>query len=100
MRSSKLLTRIGLVRPWSQEAALAVVALSLGFGAMPALVYVSGSLALGRYEDASLPRLFKSVYAGLMDGSVASWTVVLGPYGFYLLFKILRLWWRVGARTP
>ena len=28
---------------------------------------------------------------------MASWVVLLGPYGLYLLFKGLRGWWRASA---
>ena len=30
--------------------------------------------------------------------SLASWIVVLGPLGFYLIFRGLRQWWRASAR--
>ena len=40
-----------------------------------------------------------SLFAGLGQGSIASWVVVLGPYGLYLLFKGLRAWWRA-ERAP
>ncbi len=33
-------------------------------------------------------------YSGLRQASIASWVVVLGPYGLYLLFRGLRAWWR------
>jgi hypothetical protein len=42
--------------------------------------------------------MFQSLYAGLQTGSAASWIVLLGPYGLYLLFPALRLWWRASAK--
>lgn len=98
MSSKTILKRWGLAAAWAQEAALAVLALALGFGIMPILIFFAGSWALGRYEGASVARMYDSVYRGLGLGSVASWIVVLGPYGFYLLLRTLRLWWRASAR--
>jgi hypothetical protein len=97
MRFKTILERLGLVSLWAQELGLAALALAAGFGIMPVLIFFAGSWALGRYEGASVPRLYESLYQGLRFGSVASWIVVLGPYGLYLLFKALRLWWRASG---
>ncbi|HTV97690.1 MAG TPA: hypothetical protein VME42_16940 [Steroidobacteraceae bacterium] len=85
-------------RGWPRELLLTALALITGFLAMPALIFFAGSAALGRYEGASLRGMFASVYAGLQSGSVASWIVLLGPYGILLIFRGLRLWWRASAR--
>jgi hypothetical protein len=77
---------------------VAAVTLVAGFALMPVLIFFAGSATLGRYEGASLGRLFGSLAEGLAAGSAASWIVVLGPYGFYLLFMALRLWWRLSDR--
>lgn len=77
---------------------MAAIALVAGFVLLPLLIYHAGTAALGSYEGASLSRIYDGIFQGLATGSVASWIVVLGPYGFYLLFKLLRLWWRVSAR--
>jgi hypothetical protein len=77
---------------------MTAIALLLGFVLMPILIFFAGSSLLGRYEGASLPRMFASIYEGLRAGSAASWIVLLGPYGLYLLFKALRLWWRASAK--
>jgi hypothetical protein len=98
MNSVTILKRWGAAGEWSQEAGLAALALALGFGIMPVLIFFIGSLVLGRYEGAGLARMYDSVYRGLGSGSLASWVVVLGPYGLYLLFRLLRLWWRASAR--
>lgn len=95
---SQILTRFGLANEWAQEAGIAVFTLALGFGAMPLLIFFGGSSSLGRYEGAVPGRIYDAVYQGLRDGSGAAWTVVLGPYGLYLLFKGLRFWWRASAR--
>jgi hypothetical protein len=84
-------------RPWALEAALAAVGLLIGVALMPVLIFYAGVAALGRYEGASVGALYSSLFAGLREGSIASWLVFLGPYGLYLLFRALRLWWRAGA---
>jgi hypothetical protein len=94
---SAILRRFGLVSAWSQEAVMAVITLALGFGLMPLLIYYAGSTLLGRYDGASPARLYDTVYGGLELGSAASVIVVFGPYGLYLVFKALRLWWRAGG---
>lgn len=98
MRSQNILKRLGLSSGWPQEAAFAALALAVGFGVMPILIFFAGSMALGRYDGASLSRIYDSLYQGLVAGSVASWIVVLGPYGCYLLFKTLSAWWRASSR--
>jgi hypothetical protein len=65
---------------------------------MPVLIFYAGVATLGRYEGASLGHLYHSLFTGFREGSIASWVVVLGPYGIYLLFKGLRIWWRLSAR--
>ena len=77
---------------------LAGLALTFGFVLMPVLIFHAGSSLLGRYEGASIARTFQSLYRGLQTGSSASWIVLFGPYGLYLIFKGLRLWWRASAK--
>jgi hypothetical protein len=94
---SKILTRLGLSNEWAQEAGIAAIALGLGFAVMPLLIFLAGSSSLGRYEGAAPARVYGIVYQGLHTGSSASWIVVLGPYGLYLIFRGLRFWWRVST---
>ncbi len=77
---------------------MALASLAVGFGILPLLIFLAGSTLLGRYEGASAARIYATVYRGLGEGSAASWIVVLGPYGLYLLFRGLKVWWRAGAR--
>jgi hypothetical protein len=83
--------------PWSVELGVALLGLLIGVGLMPILIFYAGAFALGRYEGASVGHLYHSVFVGLGQASIASWAVLLGPYGLYLLFKGLRLWWRASA---
>ena len=73
------------------------IALLTGFALMPVLIFLAGSSLLGRYEGASVGRIYGAVYRGLETGSMASWVVLFGPYGLYLIFKGLRSWWRASA---
>ena len=66
-----------------------------GFLLMPALIYVVGSAALGRYEGASMGNLYRSVYQGLGHGNLASWIVVLGPAALILLARGLKPLWHM-----
>jgi hypothetical protein len=83
---------------WSREALIALIALVVGFGLMPLLIFYAGITLLGRYEGGNAARIYEGVYHGLQLGSAASLIVVFGPYGLYLILKALRLWWRASAR--
>jgi hypothetical protein len=98
MRFSQIAERLGLTRRWSRELWLSGSALLIGFALMPVIIFFAGVSLLGRYEGASLGRIYWSLYGGLEAGSVASWIVLLGPYGLYLTFKALKLWWRLSAK--
>lgn len=87
----------GRSRPWALESAVVVAALLAGVALMPVLIFYVGAAALGRYEGASLHALYASLFAGMQEGSIASWLVFLGPYLLYLLFRGLRVWWRAGS---
>jgi hypothetical protein len=89
----------GLTRGWSRELWLSGIALVTGCALLPGLIFFVGASALGRYEGATMLGIYRSVYAGLTKGSMASWIVLLGPYGLYLLFKGLKACWRAGARS-
>ena len=98
MQDSAILTRLKLNSPWSRELALALFALLLGGLVLPGIIYYAGMFSLGRYEGISPGRLYAAVYAGLGAGSIASWMVVLGPYGLCLAFRGLLAWWQAGAK--
>jgi hypothetical protein len=85
-------------RPWAGEVLAALLCLLAGVTLMPVLIFYVGAATLGRYEGASLGHLYGSLFAGLGEGAVADWVVLLGPYLFFLLFRALRVWWRVSSR--
>src|ERR1700753_4294484 len=97
MRFSHFLQRLGLSGGWTQELWLTAIALAVGFGLMPVLIYAIGSSVLGGDEGSSVHRIFETTYAGLQSGSLASWIVLLGPYALYLIFRVLRFFWRLNA---
>jgi hypothetical protein len=97
MVTRRILRRLGVTSPWSAELALAGLGLLIGVGLMPVLIFFAGAATLGRYEGASLGSIYHSLFLGLGQASIASWTVFLGPYGLYLLYRGLRAWWRVSA---
>ena len=97
MAIRSVLARAGLTSPWSVELAVAALGLLIGVGLMPVLIFYAGVTTLGRYDGASLGHLYRSLYEGLGQASIASWVVLLGPYGLYLLFRGLRAWWRASA---
>jgi hypothetical protein len=97
MTLRRSLKRLGLSSPWSVELGLAALGLLMGVAVMPALIFYAGAATVGRYDGASLGRLYHSLFLGLGEASTASWMVLLGPYGLYLLFKGLRAWWRASA---
>jgi hypothetical protein len=92
------ITEFAEQRPWAAELGAAVASLVIGVALMPLAIFYAGVTALGRYEGASVAHLYSSVFTGIGTGSTAAWVVVLGPYGLYLLFKLLRAWWRTGAQ--
>lgn len=92
------LRRLTDERPWAAELLIAAVGLLLGLTLLPVLIFYAGVGSLGRYDGASLGRLYSSLFEGLREASIASWVVFLGPYGLYLLFRVLRAWWRASAR--
>jgi hypothetical protein len=85
-------------RPWAAELLVAGIGLLLGVAVMPVLIFYAGVAALGRFDGASLGHLYSNLFEGLREASIASWVVLLGPYGLYLLFRALRAWWRASAR--
>ncbi|HXA99207.1 MAG TPA: hypothetical protein VNW05_01665 [Steroidobacteraceae bacterium] len=92
------LAQLAEERPWAAELLVAGIGLLAGVTLMPVLIFYAGVAALGRFDGASLGRLYSSLFEGLREASIASWVVFLGPYGLYLLFRALRAWWRASAR--
>jgi hypothetical protein len=97
MRFAHILKGTGPAGGWPRELLLTAIALTVGFALMPVLIFFGGSAALGRYEGASVGRLFSSIYQGFRAGSPASWIVLFGPYALWLTFRALRLCWRAGS---
>ena len=76
MRFAHILKGSGLAGGWPRELLLTAIALTVGFVLMPVLIFFAGSATLGRYEGASVGRLFSSIYGGFRAGSPASWAAM------------------------
>lgn len=87
-------------RGLAREFALALILLFLGSAAMPMLIFYTGANVLGRYEGASLPGFYSSIFDGLQKGTASAWIVVLGPYGLYIAFRLLAAGWRASGLRP
>lgn len=97
MKLARIFKRSGGV---AREFALALILLFIGSAAMPLLIFYTGANVLGRYEGASLPNLYSSIFDGLQKGAASAWIVVLGPYGLYVAFRLLAAAWRASAMRP
>jgi hypothetical protein len=97
MTMKSMFQSLGMLSPWAVELGFAVLGLLAGLALMPILIFYAGVSTLGRYEGASLGGVYHVVLSGLGQPSIASWVVVLGPYGLYLLLRGLRAWWRLSA---
>ena len=95
---SKILKRLGLTSDWTRNCVWQGSLWRWDSGSCRPSFSLRGPPGLGRYDGASVGGVYGGVYGGLENGSLASWFVVLGPYGLYLLFKVLRVWWRASAR--
>jgi hypothetical protein len=95
--ASKEVRRVSVAGQIVKQLGIAGIALVCGLGVLPPLIYLAGTAALGAYEGASITTLYRSLLGGMADGSVAAWSVVLGPYALFLLFLFLRRWWRAGT---
>lgn len=80
-----------------KQLGIAGIALVCGLGLLPPLIYLAGTAALGAYEGVGIGTIYRSVFKGMADGSLAAWSVVLGPYALFLLFQLLRRWWYAGT---
>lgn len=79
----------GLDRP-GRELALGGVALLAGALLMPLLVWIAGGIALGPYANGGYFALLADFFRGLVDGSLACWILLAGPYVVLSLLRLLR----------
>lgn len=79
-----------------RESILLLALLACGFFVMPLLIWLIGQAVLGPYAHGGPFALMMDFFVGLRNGSPAYWAVVIGPYGFIQLFRLL--WW-IARRT-
>lgn len=77
--------------PVSMRRELIVLAAALAFGAVaiPPLLWLAGSRALGPYAGGGLAAFFASFYRGLASGTFGFWMAALGPYLIALVVRAL-----------
>ena len=88
MRFSQIFERLGLTSRVVPGTVADRARAAVGFALMPVLIFYAGFFAprtLRGREPAA--HLTKPSTAASRQASVASWIVLLGPYGLYLLFK-------------
>lgn len=91
---------LGRSSGWRRQLWIALLLLAAGALLLPVLIFLCGITFLGPLDGGGLGRTFATVFSGLVDGSPSSWIVVAGPYGLFLLLRLLRLSWRLaGARA-
>jgi hypothetical protein len=89
-----LLSRIGdSIRSLSRlqrELWILGIALLLGLLIVPAIIWLGGTVVLGQYAGGpTVFSLLKNFFQQLASGSLAFWTVALGPYVLILVARLL-----------
>jgi hypothetical protein len=77
-----------------RELLTLALCLAVGLLVMPMLIWLVGSLQLGRYAHGGLGALLGDYYQALAQGSLVQWLVALGPYAAVWLLRGLRFWFR------
>jgi hypothetical protein len=99
MRVADFIKRNGAVGGFAREIVFAALGLAIGGLVLPPLIYACGSALLGAYEGGSVAHTYGAVWVGATEGSVAAWSVIIGPYVLLLVFRMLQLWWRATPLT-
>ena len=79
-----------------RELWLAGAALAFGLVVLPFLIYLAGTLTLGRYESGSVWGYLLDFLKGLIRPHPAYWLIVTGPY---LLIALARGLWALRKRV-
>ncbi len=72
-----------------REVTIAVVTLGFGVLGMPFLIWGAGRLTLGEYAHGGATALLADFFAGLAQGALAFWVVVIGPYVLLTLGRLV-----------
>ena len=86
--------RIRRTRGTQRELLTLALALAVGLGVMPLLIWLVGSTQLGPYANGGLGHMLADYYVALARGSLPHWLVALGPYAAVWLWRALRFWFR------
>ena len=72
-----------------RELMILVILLAFGLFVVPLLIWAVGSGMLGPYTNGSAFALLVDFFAGLRTGSLVYWSVVVGPYVFVMLLRLV-----------
>jgi hypothetical protein len=65
---------------WQRELFWAIGGAAFGLTALPVLIYIVGAKLLGEYAGGgTLASFFQHYFGNLLDGSLASWSIAIGP---------------------
>lgn len=77
--------------PLTFEAVTLGLAILVGLLIMPALIYLAGRYTLDAYANGGVFALYYDFFKGLFEPRSSCWIVVIGPFVFLTLLRILRL---------
>ena len=69
------------------------ILLAIGLVLLPGLIYLTGMAIFGPYaEQDGVLHFYAQIYGDLLQGSLAGWFIVLGPF---LFVQLIRACWRI-----
>ncbi|MEP7244774.1 MAG: hypothetical protein ABI885_14000 [Gammaproteobacteria bacterium] len=72
-----------------RELLILVVLLACGLFVVPLVIWAVGTGMLGPYTNGGPFVLLVDFFKGLKDGSPVYWSVVIGPYVFVMLLRLV-----------
>jgi hypothetical protein len=83
-----------------RELLIGAVAFAFGFFVQPLAIYWVGRELIGAYSadaGAGALALAESIWSDLLSFRLATWVLVLAPYGVLQLLRLARRLWRVAS---
>jgi hypothetical protein len=79
-----------------REALIAGLAIGAGFFVLPFAIYLVGRQVFGPYGrgDGNVIDLAESIWGDLLGLHLSAWVLVLSPYVFLQMIRLLRRLWR------
>lgn len=87
---------------WLRELIILAVALGVGIVVLPALIYEFGIVELGPYDGGvkTVWSFFGAYFRNLGDGVFRTWFLVVSPYLYLLLLRLIFISWKRRAAPP